>query len=322
MPGKLVGPVQLQDCCAVMEPQRDRKHILTIDVEDWCQGVGLAEQTCREMEDRLDIGLGRVLDILASTDTKATFFCLGMAAERRPDLLRRITEAGHELATHGYVHRSLHDVTADEFVRDLRCAVQAIRDACGVTVQGYRAPYFSITRKTLWALDVLIDHGFQYDASIAPIHHHRCGIPCTPRYPYRIQRKCGTIIECPVTTARICGRNIPMFGGFYFRFFPYCLIRRCLRRVGRDGPGLFYVHPWELDPDQPRIRLDLLTRIPHYWRLGSTEWKLRCAIRDFALTSVAEGVLTSASLLPAPTITGPGISSANTAAICDGPAGT
>jgi len=232
-----------------------------------------------------------VLDLLAASSTRATFFVLGWVAERHPGLVRRIADAGHEIASHGYAHRLVYDLTPAEFREDLRRASTAIGAAAGVTVCGYRAPSFSITRRSLWALDVLIEEGYTYDSSVFPIYRDRYGLPGAPRFAHEIVRPAGSLIEIPPSTIRIGGVTLPVAGGGYFRLYPYALTRRAIASLNTrvHRPAVVYLHPWELDPAQPRLRGSAVSRFRHYVNLDRTERRLRRMLSEFSF-----GPLTSA----------------------------
>jgi polysaccharide deacetylase family protein (PEP-CTERM system associated) len=237
--------------------------------------------------------------MFAQSGVTATFFTLGWVAERFPALVRRIAEAGHEIASHGYAHRLVYQTTRDEFADDLRRARTAIEAACGMPVLGYRAPSYSITRDSLWALDVLLEQGYVYDASVFPIHHDRYGIPDAPRHPYRIRRPLGELWELPGSTVQVGGQNLPIAGGGYFRLLPYSWTRWGIRRVNERErqPAIFYLHPWEIDPDQPRIEASTLSRFRHYRNLAKTESRLRRLLSEFRFGS-AMSVITTAAAQP------------------------
>jgi polysaccharide deacetylase family protein (PEP-CTERM system associated) len=220
---------------------------------------------------------------------------LGWVAERFPSLVRRIAAGGHEVACHSYGHRLVYDQTPREFRQDLRRAKAVLEDAAGVCVSGYRAPSYSVTPRSLWALDILIEEGFTYDASIFPVHHDRYGIPVSARHVYQIARAAGTLWEAPASTVQFGPLNVPIAGGGYFRIFPYAWTRSGIARVNRleRRPVIFYLHPWEIDPEQPRLEAGLLSRFRHYRNLDRTEARLRALLADFAFGPMA-AVLTSA----------------------------
>jgi polysaccharide deacetylase family protein (PEP-CTERM system associated) len=260
---------------------------LSIDVEEWFQ-VGAFERVIRRgdwesLESRVADNTGRALDIFAQAGVKATFFTLGWVAQRQPALVRRIVDEGHELASHGWAHDRVSTFTPETFRADLRRARAALEDAAGVAVRGYRAPSFSIGRANGWALQLLAEEGYAYSSSVAPFGHDHYGWPGFPRFAHRPLPD-SPMVEVPVTTARIAGRLMG-FGGGFFRLLPYALAARCMRQVneGERQPAIFYFHPWEIDPDQPRVAgAPLRSRIRHYTNLDVMEAKLRRLLADFA----------------------------------------
>jgi polysaccharide deacetylase family protein (PEP-CTERM system associated) len=260
---------------------------MTVDVEDYFHvsafdGV-VPRQRWTQLESRVCANTDRLLAMFDEAGVQATFFVLGWVGERFPHLVRRIAAQGHEIASHGYGHRLVYDQTPAEFRDDLRRAKAALESAGAVCVYGYRAPSYSVTPRSLWALDVLIEEGFRYDASIFPVHHDRYGIPVSARHPYRVERPNGSLWEAPGSTVRVGSMNLPIGGGGYFRILPYAWTRWGLDRVNRvEGrPTIFYLHPWEIDPDQPRLEASLLSRFRHYRNLDQTEPRLRALLRDF-----------------------------------------
>jgi polysaccharide deacetylase family protein (PEP-CTERM system associated) len=244
---------------------------LSVDVEDYFQVEAFADRIPRSewirFPSRVARNTERVLQLLAKHRARATFFLLGWVAEREPALVRAIVAAGHEVACHGHSHERVTTMTPAQFRDDLRRARQVIEDAGGVRVLGYRAPTFSIRRKNLWALEVLAEEGFVYDSSIFPIRHDLYGYPEFPRFPKRLRLRSGrSIFEIPLSTARLFGANLPCAGGGYLRLFPMAYTRWAVRRIHRrDGqPVIVYFHPWELDPDQPRISGKWKSRLRHY----------------------------------------------------------
>jgi polysaccharide deacetylase family protein (PEP-CTERM system associated) len=224
----------------------------------------------------------RVLDIFAGHGVHGTFFVLGWVARRYPELIRRIVADGHELASHGYDHTRVVYMDAARFRDDVTRTKAILEDTGGVPVRGYRAPSYSINARNLWALDVLQETGHVYSSSIYPIRHDLYGMPEAPRFAFRVRP--GAILEIPVTTVRVNGRNLPAGGGGYFRLMPYGLYRWGLRRVNRRDaqPGMFYFHPWEVDPGQPRVEgAPLRSRLRHYTNLGTMEARLRRLLGDF-----------------------------------------
>lgn len=261
------------------------KNYLTIDVEDYFQVSAfenaISPEQWNTMEHRVVRNTRRVLDLLETHNVKATFFVVGWIAERYPQLVKEISDKGHTVACHSYWHRKVYDLTPEEFRQDTFKAKTLLEDIIGEPVLGYRAPSYSITRKSLWALDILKDMGFTYDSSIFPIYHDLYGIPDAPRFAYEHD---NGLKEYPISTTRILGRKIPVSGGGYFRLFPYGFTRFSLYRINfRDRePFIFYLHPWELDPGQPRINnARLLSRFRHYNNLNKTERRFRKLLSDF-----------------------------------------
>jgi polysaccharide deacetylase family protein (PEP-CTERM system associated) len=258
---------------------------LTIDVEDYFQVSAFAPYIRREdwdsRECRVERNVGRIMELLAERDVKATFFTLGWIAERYPAMVRRIVAAGHEVASHGYGHQRASDLDREAFSQDITRAKGLLEDLTGSPAQGYRAPSFSIGSDNLWAFDVLARAGHSYSSSIYPIKHDHYGMPNSPRFAYRLS--CG-LLEIPVTTLRLMNRNLPSSGGGYFRLFPYALSHWMINRVNHhDGePAVFYCHPWEFDPAQPRIPgIDARTRFRHYVNLSRMESRLCSLLADF-----------------------------------------
>ncbi|MGL1833002.1 XrtA system polysaccharide deacetylase [Rhodocyclaceae bacterium SMB388] len=259
---------------------------LTIDVEDYFQVSALAPHFPRSQWDgvpcRVERNVDLILELLDTHDAKATFFTLGWIAERYPSLVRRITDSGHEVASHGYGHERASAQTPESFLADIRLARAVLEDIIGQPVVGYRAPSFSIGLGNLWAHDCIAEAGYRYSSSVYPVKHDHYGIPDAPRFPYRLD---SGLIEVPVTTMRWMGRNWPAGGGGYFRFLPYALSRWQIRRVNADDrrPAIFYFHPWEVDPEQPRVReATAKTRFRHYVNLERTEGRLHRLLKDFA----------------------------------------
>ena len=258
---------------------------LTIDVEDYFQVSAFAPYIRRAdwdaRECRIERNVGRILELLAERQVHATFFTLGWIAERYPQLVRRIVEGGHELASHGYGHERASDLTPAAFAQDIQRSKALLEDLGGAPVLGYRAPSFSIGLSNLWAFDQLARAGYRYSSSIYPIKHDHYGMPDSPRFAYRVG---AGLLEIPVTTLRVGKRNLPSSGGGYFRLLPYALSRWMLRKVNRDDrePAIFYFHPWEIDVGQPRIEgLDAKTRFRHYVNISRTERRLQQLLQDF-----------------------------------------
>ena len=260
---------------------------MTIDVEDYFHVSAFAHVVSPtewpSFESRVCRNTERLLGILDDANVRATFFVLGWVAERYPQLVSRIERAGHELASHSFDHALVYDKTPEAFRADLQRARAAIAEASGVVVTGYRAPSFSLVQRSLWALDVLIDEGYTYDSSIYPIRHDRYGIPAWSRFIHRVDSAAGTLWELPGSTVRYLGVNMPMGGGGYFRLLPYRWTSMGIRRLNqREGqPAIFYLHPWEVDPDQPRLRANAPTRLRHYRNLDQTEPRLRRLLKEF-----------------------------------------
>jgi polysaccharide deacetylase family protein (PEP-CTERM system associated) len=258
---------------------------LTIDVEDYFQVSAFAPYIRRDdwdaRECRVEHNVGRILELLAAHDTKATFFMLGWIAERYPQLVRRIVAQGHELASHGYGHERASDLSETAFTEDVTRAKHLLEDLVGAPVLGYRAPSFSIGVGNLWALDVLARAGYRYSSSIYPIKHDHYGMPDSPRFAYRLP---NGLLEVPVTTVRLMNHNLPSSGGGYFRLLPYPISRWLLRRVNREDreSAVFYFHPWEIDPGQPRIAgIDARTRFRHYVNIPRVHGRLQQLLADF-----------------------------------------
>jgi polysaccharide deacetylase family protein (PEP-CTERM system associated) len=275
----------------VLEHDRYRstrmRNALTVDVEEHFQVAAFEGQIGRDDWDghasRVFANTARVLDLFASKGVKGTFFVLGWVAERNPDLVRRIVAEGHELASHGYDHTRVIHMDAECFREDVTRTRRILEDLGGVAVRGYRAPSYSIGARNLWALDVLQETGHVYSSSIYPIRHDLYGMPEAPRFAFRTRP--GAILEIPVTTVEVGGRNLPAGGGGYFRLLPYPAFRWALKRVNeRDGqPGMFYFHPWEVDPAQPRIDgAPLRSRFRHYLNLDAMEARLTRLLSDFS----------------------------------------
>jgi polysaccharide deacetylase family protein (PEP-CTERM system associated) len=260
---------------------------MTCDVEDYFQVQAFAGHIARDswdaMAPRVERNTGRVLDLFARHGVHATFFTLGWVSERYKGLIRRIVAEGHELASHGMEHRPVYTQSPDEFRADIRRTKAMLEDAGGVAVTGYRAASFSITANTFWAFDVLAEEGYRYSSSIYPVHHDLYGIPDAPRFAFRPKE--GKLLEVPMSTVAMFGRNLPCSGGGYFRLLPYAVSRWGFRQVNaRDKkPAIFYFHPWEIDPDQPRQHdAPLKSRFRHYLNLHRMEERLGRLLRDFA----------------------------------------
>jgi len=294
-------------------------NFMTVDVEDYFQVHAFAD-TIRADEWwtfglRVERNTEKILELLDRGRTKATFFVLGWIAERASKLVRRIDREGHEVASHGYGHQHIDRQTPKEFREDIRRSKNILEQITGKPVLGYRAPTYSITERTLWALPILAEEGHFYDSSIFPVRHDYYGIAAAPRAPFSIILKDGMgtrfesleirpmrfpqadrsalrpgeILELPVATFRFLGVNIPVGGGGYFRVFPYGFLKWGLKRISREGrPFVFYLHPWELDPEQPRIpRIPLRSRFRHYVHLNKTEQRMTSLLRDFSFGKIS-----------------------------------
>jgi polysaccharide deacetylase family protein (PEP-CTERM system associated) len=260
---------------------------LSVDVEDWFQ-VGAFENVIERGEwdsikTRVEDNVYRVIDLFAEADVRATFFTLGWVAKRQPNMIRRIADAGHELASHGYDHARVFTFTRREFAEDIRKAREIIEDCAGVAVTGYRAPSFSIDGRTPWAFAELAEQGYAYSSSVAPVVHDHYGWPEAPRFAFK-PLPWSSMIELPVTTAMLGGRRVAAGGGGFFRVLPYGFSRWAIRQVNRqdDRPAVFYFHPWEVDPGQPRVgHAPLRSRFRHYTGLARMAGKLRELVQDF-----------------------------------------
>jgi polysaccharide deacetylase family protein (PEP-CTERM system associated) len=264
------------------------RNALTIDVEDYYMVSGFADvirfEDWPRFETRVEQSTGRILALLAEYGVRATFFVLGWVGERCPALVREIRAGGHEIACHGYNHRLVYDLTPAEFREDVLRAKHILEDLTGTPVSGYRATSYSIVERTMWALDILVEAGFQYDSSIFPIHHDRYGVPGAERLPHRILREAGPIWEFPPSTYSLLGQNIPFGGGGYLRLFPLAMTRTLIRRLNghERQAAVVYVHPWEVDEQQPRIKGRRGATLRHYVNIGSTYPRLKKLIEEFS----------------------------------------
>jgi len=270
------------------------QNAFSVDIEDYFQ-VGafanmISPKDWRSWTPRVRENTERMLDILmdAPQPHKATFFVLGWVAEQYPKLVPEIVRQGHEIASHGYGHQLVYTLTEDEFRHDVRTTRKMLQDQSGQPVLGYRAPSWSIVKRTPWAHRILVEEGYTYDSSVFPIYHDLHGNPDAPREIHTIQTESGPIIEFPPAVITRFGKNIPTGGGGYFRFFPYFMTARWLREINRQGkPFVFYIHPWEIDPQQPRISgAPLKSRFRHYLNLHRTVDRLKRLLQDFSFTTV------------------------------------
>ena len=278
---------------------------MTVDVEDYFHVAALADVIPRErwdqMEYRAESSTHRLLRLFDDSRIKATFFVLGWVAQRSPHLVREIRAAGHEIASHGWSHKLVYNQTPEEFRRETRDSKALLEDITGERVAGYRASTYSITRRSLWALDVLCELGFEYDSSVFPIRHDLYGIPDAPVRPGVMKAPGGgSILEFPMSTASFGGLRVPVSGGGYFRLLPYWLTRAGLKKLNDDEkrPFVFYLHPWEVDAGQPVVKAKLLSRIRHYTNLDRTEGRLRRLVGEFRFAPMRE-VLASLQLVQA-----------------------
>ncbi len=274
---------------AVVQPVA---HLFTVDVEEHFHvnafdGV-VSRYDWERLPSRVERNVDVLLDLLGRANALATFFTLGWVARRQPELVRRITAAGHEVASHSFWHRRVGTLSPAEFREDVRTSKAAIEDAAGQPVFGFRAPSFSIVPGTEWAFDVLLEEGYGYDSSVFPIRRPGYGYPAAPAAAHRISRAAGALLEIPLATTTIAGLRLPAAGGGYLRQLPIGLIRRALREhAERRAPAMFYIHPWEIDPDQPRLAVPFLTRVRHYRGLDKALPRLEQLLAEFRFTSVA-----------------------------------
>ena len=276
-----------------------RPNIISVDVEDYFQVEAFTDIVDRskwgEYSSRVETNTRRILDLLDECQAPATFFILGWVAERYPGLVREIVARGHEPACHSYWHRLVYQLSPEEFRADTIRAKAVIEQAAGTEVRGYRAPSYSITARSLWALEILAEIGFAYDSSVFPIRHDLYGIPAAPRYPFRYATPSGDLAEYPITTFRLLGKmNLPVGGGGYLRIFPFWYTAFGFRRALRANlPLIVYVHPWEIDPEQPRLAGSMTSRLRHYTNLDSTGRRLRDLLRLDQFTSFRDAGMES-----------------------------
>ena len=269
---------------------------LTIDVEDYFQVNAFAKLIHQNQWDsyplRVNENTRRILDLLYSFSISATFFILGWVAERLPALTKEIHRRGHEIACHGYGHELIYTIGPERFRADIRRSKMVLEDQCGERINGYRAPSYSITGKSLWALDILVEEGFTYDSSIFPVIHDTYGIPNADRFPHVLRTEAGSLVEFPLTTLplRLCGKEmkLPIAGGGYLRLLPAELISWGIGQINNreKQPAVLYFHPWELDPGQPRIKAGMKSQFRHYLNLHRTEGKLVCLFNKHTFASM------------------------------------
>jgi len=267
-------------------------HFFTVDVEEYFQVNAFESVVAREhwssMPRRLDQSMPQLLDRLAHAGARGTFFVLGWVAEQSPHIVRAIVDAGHEVASHSFWHRRVVTMTPAQFREDLRASKQAIEQVAGTAVIGFRAPSFSIIPGYEWAFDILIEEGFRYDSSVFPIRRSGYGNPDAPKVPHVITRAGGSLTEFPLATTSIFGTTIPAAGGGYLRQFPLAVIRRAFAEAdAKRTPATFYIHPWEIDPDQPRLPVSWLTRVRHYRGLSRTLGRIEQLLSAFRFVSIA-----------------------------------
>ncbi|MFL5542642.1 MAG: XrtA system polysaccharide deacetylase [Longimicrobiaceae bacterium] len=269
------------------------RHFFTVDVEEWFQVAALERAVpaarWETMESRLDAQVDALLAALEPAGVVGTFFTLGWVAARHPGTVRRIAAAGHELASHGWAHRRVTAMGPREFREDVRRSRAVLEELSGRAVLGYRAPNFSILPAWRWAFDLLLDEGYRYDSSLFPARHR--GLGDHPPHPHEVERTGGTLLEVPLSSVSLGPLAVPAAGGAWFRLLPYALTRRALRQAeARGTPGVFYLHPWELDPGQPRLSVGPATRLRHYGGVAGTAARLRRLLAEFRFTSIARGL--------------------------------
>ena len=269
------------------------KNALTIDLEDYYHVTAFANGSPRQWdsrESRIEANTEVLLELLAAAKCRATFFTVGWVAEKFPGLIRKVADSGHELACHSHLHRLVYSLTPKEFREDTVRAKESIEQSSGQVVRGYRAPSFSITRESRWALETLVELGFSYDSSIFPVKHANHGTPKAPRFPFRIQTAAGPIVEFPMATLAVGSARSPFAGGAYFRLLPYRYTRWGIQHVNEalKQPVCVYVHPWELDPEQPRMSGNLSARARHYLGLGGVQAKLKRLLADVDFCTLGE----------------------------------
>ena len=267
---------------------------LTIDVEDYFHVYAFADRIrpddWRSYESRVVANTHRLLRLLRRRDVTATFFILGWVADHHPRLVLDIQKDGHEIGCHSHWHRLVFELTPEEFRKDLIQSRSILEELTGEAVRLYRAPSFSITKESLWAYDILADEGFTIDSSVFPIYHDTYGMPDADPFPHDVETSSGTVQEFPAAVRRLLGLNVPVSGGGYFRFYPFWWTEHCFRQINTrfQRPFMFYVHPWEVDPDQPRLSGTLKSRCRHYFNLAATERKLGRLLTKFSFSSMSQ----------------------------------
>ncbi len=274
-------------------PDTIPKHCLSFDVEEHFQ-VSAFESPMRrrhwdQYESRVEGNTDLLLELLGNRRVRATFFVLGWVAERCPSLVRRIASEGHEVASHGYAHELITAQTPVAFREDIRRAKGILESVLSKPVLGYRAPSFSITKDTMWATQILVEEGYSYDSSIFPVLHDRYGVPSANPEVHQLLTASGLLWEVPPSTVRCLGVRVPVAGGGYFRLYPYALLRTLLRKLEGEGSSLvMYMHPWEFDPNQPRMEGSVVSRLRHYMNLDKTQDRLRALLQDFSFAPIRE----------------------------------
>ncbi len=283
------------------------RNALTVDVEDYFHVAALASAVRPEQwehcERRVEANTRRLLDIFDEQGVRITFFVLGWVAERHPALIRDISRRGHEIASHGQSHQLVYRQTPQQFRNETIHAKQVLEDLIQQPVEGYRAASYSITNDSLWALDILVETGHLWDSSIFPIRHDRYGIPDMPRWPHRLRTPAGnSLIEFPLSTCELAGYRLPVAGGGYFRLYPYRLTELALSQINKyeRRPFIFYLHPWEIDPKQPRLKAGWFSAFRHYNNLHKCEPRLRRLLQRFRFTTVRKVLQTQGLLAPLP----------------------
>jgi len=264
-------------------------NVLSIDIEDWYQPLTPSYEWKR-LGNRVEKNTCRLLEILAQHKTKATFFVSAHIAEKNPGLIQKIQKENHEIASHGYAHNKIYDLIPEQFKTDLKKSLGILQDVTGLKVIGFRAPWFSIRKKENWIFDILIDNEIQYDSSIFPVKNHIYGDPKAQRWIHIIHRQNGqSITEIPMSTIRIAGINLPFIGGFYSRLLPYPLTKQGIKLLNANGkPAIMYLHPWEIDPETPKIKTSFTNLVVHRINLNKTENKLQKLLADFSFIPIQE----------------------------------
>ncbi|MDP1768798.1 MAG: DUF3473 domain-containing protein [Nitrospirota bacterium] len=278
-----------------MKPQPSRVHALSFDVEEHFQVAAFWSTMRRRQwdnyESRVERNVEKILSILSTHGVHATFFVLGWVAQKHPELVRTIASYGHEIASHGFGHELITSQTPGLFREDVRNSKDILENIIGGPVHGYRAPSFTITSETKWALPILVEEGYVYDSSIFPIQHDRYGMPGANPWCHLLETQAGALWEVPPSTLRMGPIRLPIAGGGYFRLYPYQILRSFLTRAAtEEQPLVMYFHPWELDPDQPRMEGSLVSKFRHYLNLRKTESRLQQLVKDFRFASIREAV--------------------------------